>query len=350
MKKTIIFLVCIGMMSLFGNGAWAQSKAKPIKVTLAAYSPPGAHKWAVEGWAKEMEQRSGGRLKIEFAWGSAMAKPSEHFDLAVNGVAEIAVVALPYTPGRFPMTEVVQLPLAKMSDATLTRALWALYRKGFFERDFREVKLLLMWTAGPYQYMMGKTPVRTFAEMKGKKIRASGAMAVKVVRALGSAPVGLPAPEIYGALDKGTIDGTLSSWTFTKVYKTYEVSKYVTDISTTYLPFAMVMNKGFYNKLPEDVQKVIDEIGEKHSVVGGETQDNWHDDAIATFKKAGGEIIELPEAELVKVRKALAPIWAKWIADGEKKGLPRKKMVDELYHTLKKMGVKHPYHGYTPGS
>ncbi|OGP65880.1 MAG: hypothetical protein A2169_02305 [Deltaproteobacteria bacterium RBG_13_47_9] len=350
MKKIIIFLVLIGMVTLLFVGAYAQPKPTPIKVTLASYSPPGAHKEAVEGWVKELEQRSGGRLKIEFAWGSVMAKPAEHYDLAVNGIAEIALVGLPYTPGRFPLVDVVELPLAKMSDTTLVRACWELYQKGYFDQDFKDVKLLLLWTSGPYQYMMGKTPVRNFADMKGKKIRASGTVAVNVVKALGSIPVGLPAPEIYAALDKGTIDGTLSSWSFMKAYKTHEVSKYVTDISTTYLPFALVMNKAFFKKLPEDIKKIIDDIGLKYSLVGGETQDQWQKEAQGLFKQVGGETIGFSPSDLESVRKALFPLWADWIADGEKKGLPRKKMVDDLYFTLKKMGVENPYHGYVPGN
>lgn len=49
-----------------------------------------------------------------------------------------------------------------------------------------------------------------------------------------------------------------------------------------------------------------------------------------------------------KVDAALAPIWKKWFAEGETKGLPRKKMVDDLFKVLKDLGVAKPLYGYTP--
>ena len=326
----------------------ASSGSAPIKITLASYSPPGAHQQAVEGWAKELEQRSGGRIKVEIAWGAVMTKPEEHYDLAVNGLAEVALVAPSYTPGRFLMAEVVDLPLAKMTDTVLTKSYWELFQRGYFKQDYRDVKVLLLWTTGPCDYMTSKTPVSSFADMKGKKIRASGAVAVNVVRALGSIPVGMPAPEIYGALDKGTLDGVLTNWPLVKAYKTYEVSKYVTGISTTYMAFAMVMNQPFFAKLPEDIKAIVDDLSWKYSLVGAATQDQWNKDAQEMFKQKGGRMLEFSPADMDRVHEVMAPIWSKWIAEGEAKGLARKKMVDEFYSILKKNGVEKAYHGYKP--
>jgi TRAP-type C4-dicarboxylate transport system substrate-binding protein len=98
--------------------------------------------------------------------------------------------------------------------------------------------------------------------------------------------------------------------------------------------------------LPPDIRKIVDEICEKGAMVGGETFAAMAEEAKKVLFK--GEVIPFPAADVPKVDAALAPIWKKWFAEGEPKGLPRKKMVDDLFKILKDLGVAKPLYGYTP--
>jgi TRAP-type C4-dicarboxylate transport system substrate-binding protein len=247
------------------------------------------------------------------------------------------------------MAEVIQLPITgEASNETMAKAFWELYKKGYFDKDFRDVKILWVATTNPYDYHMGRATVRTFEDMKGKKIRASGAVHTEIVKALGSVPVGMPAPDIYVSLEKGVIDGAYVTWSFIKAFRTEPVTKSLYSVNCGGFNFAIVMNKNFYDRLPADIKAVIDDISPKYTVITGKRHDLYAEDGKKLLRDAGGKVYPLAPGDEEKIDKAMAPIWKKWIADGEAKGLPRKQLVDDFYHILKGMGVAKPFHGYAP--
>jgi len=328
----------------------APARAKVIDLAIASWEgPDGTGMPPLRAWIKELSEKSGGRVTGKIAYGSVMGKPPEHYDLAATGVVDVSYVGLPYTPGRFPMAEVIQMPITgEASNETMAKAFWELYKKGHFNKDFRDVKLLFVATTSPYDYQMGKTTVRTFEDMKGKKMRASGAVHTEIVKALGSVPVGMPAPDIYISLEKGVIDGSFTPWSFIKSFRTEPVTKSVTEVNVGGFNFAVVMNKKTFDRMPKDIQAMIDELGLKYTTISGKEHDSCANQAKTLIKEAGGVVYQLAAADVEEVDKAVAPIWTKWIAEGEAKGLPRKQLVADFYHVLKGMGIAKPFHGYVP--
>lgn len=343
----LIALALILAMTLVPTSA-PKSAAPAIKLRVATWE--GTEGLAIvgflKGWGEEIQKRTNGRVTLEVAYGGVMAPAPEHYELAVKGLADISHVGLPYTPGRFPMSEVIEMPITRASEATYSKALWKLYKKGYFDIDFKDVKVLYLAAVGPYEYQMGKKPVRTLADVKDLKIRAAGKIHTDIVKALGSVPVGMPAPDIYSALDKGVIDGAFVPWSFMKSFRTEPVTKYVNEVGVGGFGHALVMSKASYEKLPSEIRKIVDEIGEKGATVAGETFAAGAEEARKVRFK--GEIIPFPAADVPKVDAALAPIWKSWMAEGEPKGLPRKKVVDDLFNILKDLGVAKPLYGYTP--
>lgn len=321
-----------------------------IKLVVATWeSPEGTNAQTLRDWLKEVGDKSGGKVTAEIAWGGVMGKAPEHYDLAVNGVADMTFVAIAFTPGRFPMAEVIQLPVTdEASNEMMAKAFWELYKQGYFDEELKDVKLLWVGTTGIYDYQMGKAEVLTFADMKGKKIRASGAIHTEIVKALGSVPVGMAAPEIYSALQTGVIDGSFTPWNFIKSFRTETVTTSVTEVGVGSFNVAFVMNKATYNKLPADIQAYIDEIAPKYNGITGRRHTQFDEESKILLEDAGGEIYHLSTADMEKVGEAVAPLWEKWIAEGDSMGLPRKKLVDDFYHILRGMGVQKPFHGYTP--
>ena len=343
----LIALALILAMTLMSTSI-TKAATPAIKLRVASWEGPegSAIIGFLKGWGEEIQKRTKGQVTLEIAYGGVMAPAPEHYDLAVKGLADISHVGLPYTPGRFPMAEVIEMPITRTSEATYSKALWELYKKGYFNADFKDVKILYLAAVGPYDYHMGKKPIRTLADVKDLKIRASGKVHTDIVKALGSVPVGMPAPELYSALEKGVIDGAFAPWSYMKTFRTDPVTKYVNEVGVGGFGQALVMCKTSYEKLPPDIRKIVDEIGEKGAMVAGETFAACADEARKVLFK--GEIIPFPVADVPKVDAALAPIWKKWIDEGEAKGLPRKKMVDDLFKVLKNLGVAKPLYGYTP--
>jgi TRAP-type C4-dicarboxylate transport system substrate-binding protein len=309
--------------------------------TEGAASPP------LRQWAADLEEKSGGRLTAEIAYGAVMGKPPEHYDLAATGVADVAYVGYAYTPGRFPMGEVFQLPIARgVSQEQLAVAVWKLYEMGHFDAEFHDTHPLYFNAVGPYELHMGKGKyVRKYEDMKDQKLRASGAIHTDVVKRFGAVPVGMPAPEVYVSLEKGVVDGAFVPWDFIFSFRTDPVLSSVTELGVCGFSFGLHMNMDVWNKLPDDLKAVVDEAsGEQATAFNGAEHDRLVLVAKDLLADAGGEVNILSQADLDKVGAAMAPMWEEWIGGDAKK----KQVVDDLYKILKDMGAEKPLHGYTP--
>lgn len=345
-------IVCLVMVvGLIGTLAGtSKAEEEPIKLIIATWEPPKATMaQPLRDWLKELEERSGGRVTGEISY-AAMGPPPKYYDLAVEGIAHATIIGVPYTPGRFPMSDVVNLPITgDVSNEVFAKAYWALYEKGYFDKEFKDVKVL--WLAGfcPYSlHMIKGQDVRTLADIKGKKIRVSGAIHTEIVKALGGVPVGMAAPEIPIAMQKGTLDGLFMGWSFIKAFRTEKVTASVTLLDASGFMSGMVMNKKKYESLPDDIKKIIDDMGPKYSAVVGRAFDKDDVDAMNMLKDAGGVIHEFSPKDMEEIGKRLAPLWNNWIDEMEAKGHPGKAIVADYYKILKSMGSKRPFHGYVP--
>lgn len=328
----------------------SQATMQPIKLTCATWEgTQGSSIPALLALVKELEEKSNGKITVDIAYGAVMATPAEHYNLAVTGVADISHGCPSYTPGRFPMAEIVELPIARASEVVYSQSYWELYKKGYFDEDFKDVKVLYLGCPGPFDLQMGKIQINTFEDISGKKIRASGKMHTEIVKSFGAIPVGMPGPEIYVSLEKGVIDGSFTPWSFMKSFRTEKVTKSVIEIGVAANDHVIVMSKKAYNSLPDDIRAMLDNVGDKLSTLLGQSFANDTNEARdIIYKNAGGQILQLSKADMEKIDKALAPIWKNWIDEGEAKGLHRKNMVAELYNILKAKGVEQPFHGYSP--
>lgn len=321
--------------------------AAPIRIVFANWAPPVAATAVTDvQWGKELELASGGRIKVEYNQGSAMGAAPEHYNLAVTGVADAANAGLTYTPGAFPMAEIPELPSAPTSPIIFARANWELYKMGYFDKDFKDVKLLYLEYNGPYDIITTGKAIRTFDDLKGMKIRVSGAGHTEIIKAMGATPVSMPAPDQFDAMSKGVVDGTYCNWGAILAFGLVPVVKNFTQVGAGFGMHAAVMNKAFYEKLPADIKGLIDSMGEKYSVLGGLLLAK--EDELVKYKMYKGDTHILSAADVAKLDNAMAPLWKKWIADGDAKGLPRAKMAADFYNILKHFGTEKPFYGYTP--
>ena len=344
----VCLVLAFGLIWTFAGVSKAE--AAPIKLVIATWEPPKASMaQPLRDWLKELEERSGGRVQGKISY-AAMGPPPKYYDLAVKGIAHATVIGVPYTPGRFPMSDVVNLPITgDFSSEVFSKAYWKLQEMGYLDKDFKDVKVLWLTGQCPYSlHMIKGKDVKTLADIKGKKLRASGAIHTRIIKALGGIPVGMPAPEIPIAMQKGTIDGMFMGWSFIKAFRTERMTASVTLLGASSFMAGMVMNKKMYQSLPDDIKKIIDDMGPKYSAVTGRSFDKDAEAGRKLLLGAGGVIREFSSADMKEIGKRLAPLWDEWIAEQEAKGRPGKKIVADYYKILKGMGSKQPYHGYVP--
>tara|TARA_R110002074_G_scaffold400618_2_gene596490 strand:- start:5268 stop:6290 length:1023 start_codon:yes stop_codon:yes gene_type:complete len=220
-------------------------------------------KWD-QWWADQVEERSGGKVKVQIFWAGSMGKTDEMYQMVSDGVIDFAVFPATYKPRDLPLTSVGGavprlFPTANAA-AEQTQALYKL--KGVQAEWAAEgLEPLFSHSSNPYQIQCNK-PIRTMEDLRGTKIRSAGDYHPRVWEAVGAVPIAVPLGEVYQSLQYGnihcgwmTVDNAFAS-------KTYEVAKYAIDINTGSLAtWQIYVNRdNFYGKWPEAVRDLMREI------------------------------------------------------------------------------------------
>jgi TRAP-type C4-dicarboxylate transport system substrate-binding protein len=247
------------------------------------------------------------------------------------------------------MTEMLVLPWARPSSKVANKAFWDLYQKGYFDEEYSDVKILYLQPGGSFSLFTTK-PVNSLADLRGLKIRFSGAPQANLINALGATPVNIPSGEQYAALEKGIVDGVITSLAAVKAFKLQEVAKYIVEPPFTGAQlFAAIMNKDTYNQLHKDGRAFIGETGEKYTMLAAAADDGQCLDGYNALLKAGAKACKLSSADLAEMDKLCASLWTKWIADMKAKGFSdAKNALDDYYNLMKGLGVERPAVGYAP--
>lgn len=334
MKKNLAvfgLFICAAAVCGFSSPA----KADVIKLSYSIFFP-ATHEQCIAGenWAREIEKRTGGRVKIDVYSGGTLAKANETYNAVSGGIADIGMSCFAYTQGRFPVMEAVDLPLGYPDGKTATLVANEFYNT-MQPAELNDVKVLYLHAHGP-GLLHTKKPVKSLADMKGLKVRSTG-FSGKVVSALGGIPVAMPQPDTYEALQKGVVDGTFAPMETLKGWKQGEVIKYTTntrDIGYTTGMF-VVMNKQKWEKLPADIQQIFTAVSQEWIAVHGETWDKVDRDGLAFTRERGNEIIELDQQQSALWAAAVRPVLDEYIAGMQKKNLPGEQAVAELQNLIK---------------
>jgi len=337
-RKLSVLIVLVFVLSCFIPAFFFSPKAEAATYNLT-YSIffPATHGQAKAGeaWAREVEKRTQGRVKITVFAAGTLTPADQCYDGVVKGISDIGMSCFAYTRGRFPMTEVLDLPIGYPSGRVATLVANDFYRM-FKPKELDDVKVLYLHAHGP-GLLHTKKPVTKLEDMKGLKIRSTG-LSSKVVSSLGGIPVAMPQGSTYESLQKGVVDGTIGPIEVLKGWKQGEVIKSTTNCSGIGYTTAMfvVMNKKKWNSLPKDIQKIIDEVNQQWITVHGNTWDSLDQEGKAFTLSLGNQIIPLSKAENLRWKKAVSPVINEFITSAKAKGLPGDRAVKETEKLIQK--------------
>lgn len=275
-------------------------------------------------WAQTVEEQSGGRIKVEF-YPSMMlgGAPASLFDQARDGVADLVWTVLGYTPGRFPKSEVFEMPFLVTNAEDTSRAFQRFVEENAMD-EFGGVKLIAVHTHGP-GIIHSRQPVERLEDMAGLKIRGGSRVISAMLADLGAEPIAMPVPDVPEALSRGTIDATTVPWQVTLALRTSEIVSHHTEFAGEHglytQTFAFVMNQSAYDRLPDDLKAVIDaNSGVEWAGRFGAANDA--DDIVARDQAlaAGNDVIALNEAETARWREAAQVTIQNWFAEAEAVG------------------------------
>jgi TRAP-type C4-dicarboxylate transport system substrate-binding protein len=331
--KAVVFAAALAL----APAALAQQKHE-MKLAYFVGDQHAMSQWLVK-WSEQLEKGSGGRLVVKRFPSAQMGPTPQHYDFARTGQADVSWFLHGGTPGRFPLTEIINLPFMVGSSEIGTKTINdAQLRAKYLDAEHKGIKVLMLFTHQPGGPHTTKKAIRSLDDFKGLRLRFASPTVRDLVAALGATPVGVPPTEIAEQLSKGTIDGAFMDYGGVGIaFKLGGTIKYSTELYAYVTSFGLGMNEDFWNRLSPDLKKLVtDSVTGKEKEVG----EAW--DALdVPGKKAvvdgGAEAIRFSGAEMQKVRKIGADVSEAKIKEYEGKGLPAR----QVYGMMRSLAEKH---------
>jgi len=323
-RRLIIGLAVIAVMALplLLLACSQPAPAKTYELKYASGLAPG-------GWSEEFAKKycegvakvTNNQVTIKYFMGGALGKAADQIEMLKNGVADIVYHAPPYTPGRFPVSEVSAVPFL-ITEPFKVAQFHTEISKNPKVTEFNDLKVLAFLATNPTNLYLKTKEVRTAEDLKGMKIRGVGGIYSQTIEALGAAPVSIPTAEVYSALDKNVVEGLTTNSNFLTQIKGWEVIKYGIRDGINGGVHMMLMSKKTWDSFPPDIQKKIDDFNVTYAKEFITYSSNDDQAAFDLLAKNGVKVYNLAPAELARWKTMTAGIVSQVEKSLNDKGLP----------------------------
>lgn len=310
------------------------ASAQEVTLKVHHFLPAGSYAQTmfIQPWCDRIAKESANRMKCQIYPSMQLGgTPPQLIDQVRDGVVDVVWTLTGYTPGRFPLVEVFELPFMVQNPEATSKALWD-YVGQYAPNEFKGLHPLAFHVHGDGVFHMVNKPIKTLADLKGLKLRAPTRQTNKLLAALGATPVAMPVPQVGEALAKSVIDGALVPYEVVPSVKIQELVKFHSEtdpaepaIYTSTFVFAMNQTK--YAALPADLKKVLDaNSGQALSGQIGKAFLQADAEGKKTTTKNTTNVI--PKAELEKFQAAGQAVTDAWVSDITAKGSNGKQLLD----------------------
>lgn len=319
----------VAATAVMTTGAMAQE----VTLKLHQFLPAQANvpKLILDVWADKIEMASDGRIKIDrYPSMQLGGAPPELLDQAIDGVADVIWTVVGYTPGRFPRTEVFELPFMVSDARAASCAYWTMFEEHMEDTEFAGIKILGTWVHGPGMFHTAD-PVETPADLVGMKIRGGSRLVNELLTVAGATPVGMSVPAVPESLSKGVIDGATIPWEVTSSLKVPELVENHTEFegpALYNLTFVLAMNDDVFNGLAPDLQDIVNaNSGLNFSIFAGGVQEDADGPAREIAVEMGNNIITVTDTS--EWTQVVNPVYDTWVAEMNDKGLDGQALIDQ---------------------
>ena len=297
-------VIAIGL----GAGAWAQDITIKFSHVVAPDTPKGK---GAEKFKELAEQYTDGKVKVEIYPNSQLYKDKEELEaLQLGAVQMLAPSLAKFGPLGVPDFEAFDLPyifdgydqLRKVTDGEVGKAMLA-------KLEPKGIKGLAYWDNG-FKIMSANSPLLMPDDFLGLKMRIQSSKVLEAeMNALGAIPQVMAFSEVYQGLQTGVVDGTENPPSNMYTQKMHEVQKNATLSNHGYLGYAVIVNKEFWDGLPEDVRANLDKAMAEATVYANGIAQEENEKALQAMKDAGTtEFHEMTDEEKAAWKEVLLPV------------------------------------------
>lgn len=320
--KKILGLGLATALSLGAGAAWAEN----ITIKYSSWLPPSHFLWTdvYVPYFAEIEKATEGRVKIEVL-PKVVGNASSQYDVVRDALADMSFTVASYTPGRFPNSEIGELPLLGTDAAVMGPAYWRHFKKWIEPSgEFKEIKVLSIWMISPLQPHTKTRAIRTVEDFKGLKMRTPNPNVVMALELAGGVPILKNSTEAFEMLASGAIDGQITIPNTIPGFGQLDLLKYVTIIpgGMSNSVNMMFINNDVWAKISPEDQAAIEALsGEKLARDIGVAYMKADEEALEIFRNAGYEIIEGDGAMLEQLSELWKPVEEGWIKRATEAGV-----------------------------
>ncbi|MGV0949738.1 MAG: TRAP transporter substrate-binding protein [Azonexus sp.] len=269
---------------------------------------------AAEMFAKKAAELTKGRVKVEVYANSTLYKDKEEMEaLQLGAVQMLAPSLAKFGPLGVKEFEVFDLPFIFSNYDDLHKITTGPVGKQLLAKlEPKGIRGLAYWDNGFKSFSLN-SPIKAPADLKGKKMRIQSSKVLEEqMRALGSLPQVMAFSEVYQALQTGVVDGTENPISNLYTQKMFEVQKHLTITDHGYLGYAVIVNKKFWDGLPADIRKQLEDAMEQATRYANQIAKVENDESLEKVKKSGKTAVYVPtKEERLAFKKVLVPVHQK---------------------------------------
>jgi TRAP-type transport system periplasmic protein len=327
--KKIASSLAVGTALCASSGfAVAQNQ---VTLTTSSWLPPTHVLSQTQAkWCDEVAKATASRVKCNILPKSVTAAPGT-YDAVRDGLADLSYTVHGYTPGRFVMTQLAELPFLGDNAEATSVAYNRIYEKHLAKLgEHKGVKTLAVFTHGPGMIFNTKKAINSPADLQGLKFRVGGGMVNDIGKTLSMNLTQKPAPESYELLSSGVMDGVLFPAESVESFRLDKLIKHRTTFpgGLYNTSFIFMMNEAAWAKIGKEDQAAIAKLsGEAAARMFGRGWDGVDRRAVALMQANNVQSIQANAAFIKEVKDKTAAVQAKWIADAAAKGLPNAEQV-----------------------
>jgi TRAP-type transport system periplasmic protein len=308
----------------------------PVTLTFGHPFPPSdpiqVNVW--EPWVEEVAEATDGTVEIEIHAGGALAPGPQVYENTAAGAQDLGWTMPGYTPGRFPITQIIEAPFVFADAEEGTEVAWELWEEyDEFQAEFEDTHILSLWAMDTGDLFTRETPVETMEDLQGLTVRSPAPLQSQALETMGASAVSMPGPDIYDAVERGVIDGYKLANSATRVFDLGETTGYRTDCQCYTGAFVLAMNPQAWEGLSDAQRGALEELSGRdlamrlaaeHQAMADEVEAEY-------WPETGVETIELSDDEFERWREAVQPVFDQWIEEREAEGVPGGEMADRLF-------------------
>lgn len=264
MARKAVSLVTLVLFILVVSGCSKKSDVTVIKMGHALDTEHPVHK-AMLFMADKLKEKSGGKVTLEVYPGEQLGSEREMIEQVQMGLLDMTKVSTSPLESFIPSMSVFSVPYLFRDSEHLWKVLEGPVGKKLLQAgEEKGFKGLCYYDAGSRSFYTKNKPILTPADLEGMKIRVQESKtSMQMIKELGASPTPIAWGELYTSLQQGVVDGAENNPPSFYRSGHYEVCKHYSLDEHTMVPDIILMSARSWNKLPADVQKLVQEVADE---------------------------------------------------------------------------------------